>query len=269
LVLNGWLMPHLAPAGETTMVAAKITPLGANWSETAQLLGSAPWSLVARIWARMFDGASVGYLAGIFVPFIPLIGVARRADLYPLGVAVLLSLLNLLINPEHTLLSHYQLVLTPFLFSFAVSALPRLVSKLGLGRAAVLLLLCSWVTYDGSPPAIARSYTALPGQERLSEVLAMIPATASVCSQNSLLPQLSRRRDARIFTTPAALPAFPGVPGFPRFKDEYVVLSTLPGLSQWGYDHLSQDMGQIEARGYRLIAQAGPTRLWLREKAAP
>ena len=231
LLLNGWLMPRLAPPGFTTMVAAKITPLGSDWRDAARRLGAAPWVLAGNLLGRMFAGGSAVYLARIFVPFAPLLVFARKRDLFSLGAAVLLASLNLLINPEHELVSHYQLILTPFLFYFALRTLPLLVRRVGLGRATVLLLLCSFVTYDGAPVMLVRGFRTLAGQERLTEALSRIPSEASVSSQNSLLPHLSLRKTARVFSTPQAL------------QEDYVLLSTLPGLSLSGPRRVGSEHG--------------------------
>lgn len=118
--------------------------------------------------------------------------------------------------------------------------------------ASGLLVLCAVVTFlMSSPFAAGQSYNALPaqGEAALHEALAMVPDSASVQAQSTILPHVSQRRD--VFEFPD------------KRRAEYVILASgLPRSSQSlakGYD---AQHAALPDNGYERVFQDHGVEVW-------
>ena len=113
------------------------------------------------------------------------------------------------------------------------------------------------MTYTLSPIYIARQFRRLPGQEKLRAIMDQVPEGLSLSTETSLLPHLCYRRTTRIFRTAADL------------SEDYVLLSELPGLDLYAQTGLHDEMGRVEASGYRLMIDQPEGKLWCSRRICP
>jgi uncharacterized membrane protein len=177
-----------------------------------------PWLVVTRPWnaiqALMFDSQyKLLYLALLFGP-LACFSFKAPAALIPTVPWFAFSFLSQSIA-HHTLGNHYQAYLVAFIFAASVFGLgknflktPSLKSIKGsVKKIVVFSLVFFFITSPLSPVMnfAFPDYTYIgigPHELQLNEALSVIPANASILTQNNLFPQVSQRVEAYVVPDP-------------------------------------------------------------------
>ncbi len=207
LFLTGWLVPGFRQAP---------FPFVDRYNHLGDSLPQIAWTALTRpnlVMASVFEEAKAEYLGGLFSPVLFLNWLHL-----PSVLLMLPTLARSLLShhaPQYSILFHFHATLIPFVFSGLSAGLARLIRLPPFGsstaaerrharrmrlRLALVLLFIAAIAGGTQPRQLwKRARRGIDRRPALEQMLALIPADASVCAHNHLVAQLSNRAEAYVY----------------------------------------------------------------------
>ena len=208
VIAAGWfyfvtrkIMPPLAAGGDY-FYFKYYSHMGDNWVDVGKYLVTHPWELVKQSFWPYHKAKLLLFLLAPFL-FLPLIGAFAIVAIPPLYEHLLSNYF-----PHWEILRHYHALFAPILIFALLDAFPRLHRWLARRGREVnyrkfVFALCVLVLVAQFPFTLSRSTKTLfdpnfyrldPRMERTGyDILSLIPADASVCAQDPVVPHLTHR----------------------------------------------------------------------------
>lgn len=253
LLVFGFLNAHLIPmfAGSTTktVMASRLSLLGTNAKEIFYNLVFHPINSFIVIGKILVTKKSLKYLYLVLFPFIPFIFFKPQfKPIFFLAVGSFFILVNLVIT-QQTIGFHYELILVPFLFTFAALNFKKLENKFGQSKTYTLCLFLFLCVFGRSPVIALQDYRELPEHVCIKEELQRVPKNASIATQTGLQPFLTHRSHAAILKSAK------------KVKEDFVVVSFAPGVSTYATPIESYDWKTLD-QNYREILHKPYLSIW-------
>jgi uncharacterized membrane protein len=238
LALVELVIPHFAGGTSYPYLADRYSALGRTPLEILETVITNP----ARLGGVLLQAKKAEFVAGIFGPllFLPLFSRWAAILLLPtLGYLLLSSY-----QPEYSFATQYSAPLIALVLGCSILALSRLPSRWqGRVTTAVLVSSLGFSILFGDLPFSRHfdlgTFTPEPRYAAFSAVLRLIPASASVASQDGLTAQLAERR--RIYAI-----GYEGIEGA-----DFVLLDY---AAEHGNVAAHQALlAEVEAQGYDLV----------------
>lgn len=225
-IVNTKITPQFA-GPKDTMLVHRLGRFGHTNDEIFRFILGHPVLFLIEMIKPIFSGHSIKYILEVLTPFSAFASSAPFAFLIALiGIAM-----NILVN-SGTLGFHYEAVLIPFLFYVLVCGVSR---KKEVNAA---LLSVTFLLFFGRGPIHSiRTMCPTAHHSAVAQILSELPQSASITTQSALLPHLTHRRDAQLFS------ANP-------IQTDFAIYDFSPGIDRYGTPSLERDLEHLDKTLY-------------------